>query len=99
MQIGTVTSIQKTMAKSTNILPERIIEVAESTLEKLSLIRANEKLISEIDWCIGSYKHDQNPAGLFDKLKEAIVLFKAAQAKKTKGITAKFIGDIEKVLG
>jgi len=86
------------MAKSTNILPERIIEVSENIFEKLSLIGASEQLKAEMEWCIGSYKHDQNPAGLFDKMKEALILFKAAQAKKTKGITAKFIGDIEKVL-
>jgi hypothetical protein len=49
-------------------------------------------------WCLGSYNHDHNPVGLIEKASQALVVFKAELAKKTKGITAKFINDIESAL-
>jgi len=55
-------------------------------------------LQSDIVWCLGSYGHDKNPVGLMEKSAQALVAFKAELGKKTKGITAKFISDIESAL-
>ncbi|MBI1766831.1 MAG: hypothetical protein HYR67_00475 [Bacteroidetes bacterium] len=73
-------------------------KLAEEVLEKMEPLGIDAKLQSEIQWCLGSYKNDQNPIGLLEKIAEALPLFKSEQAKKTKGITAKFIGDVEKAL-
>ena len=78
--------------------PESVLAIGETVLQKLEALNINQRLQSEIQWCLGSFKHDQNPVGLIDKLTEALPLLKAAHAKKTKGITAKLIGDIEKAI-
>src|SRR5258708_38758010 len=75
-----------------------IAKVAESVIQKMEELNLDQKLQSEIQWCLGSYKNDHNPVGLLEKMGEALALFKSELAKKTKGITAKFVGDIEKVL-
>jgi hypothetical protein len=75
-----------------------IVSVSEIILNKLKDLKLEPGLQSEITWCLGSYHHDQNPIGLFEKATLALEVFKSAQAKKTKGVTAKLIADIEKVL-
>lgn len=75
-----------------------ILSISETILGKLRDINAAPGLQSDIVWCIGSYHHDQNPVGLFEKAAEALPILKEAHANKTKGITAKLIGDIEKAL-
>jgi len=78
--------------------PDSILTVGETVLQKLEALGIDQRLQSEIQWCLGSYKHDKNPVGLLEKLSVALPLLKAELSKKTKGITAKLIGDIEKVL-
>jgi len=75
-----------------------IEKVAETILSKLKSLNLDLQLQSELEWCLGSYRHDGNPIGLYQMAERAIPLFKAEQAKKTKGITAKTIGEIEKAL-
>ncbi len=75
-----------------------IVKVSETILDKLKNLSLEPSLQSDIVWCLGSYSHDHNPVGLIEKASQALVLFKAEQAKKTKGITAKFISDIELAL-
>ncbi len=78
--------------------PVNIVKVAEAVLEKLKTLHLEPSLQSDIVWCLGSYGHDQNPVGLFENAGKALVVFKAELAKRTKGITAKFVSDIEKAL-
>jgi hypothetical protein len=75
-----------------------IVKVSESILDKLKTLNLEPGLQSDIVWCLGSYHHDQNPVGLLEKGAQALVLFKTELAKKTKGITAKFIIDLESAL-
>jgi hypothetical protein len=75
-----------------------IDKVAQNVLEKLKTLNLDQSLQSDIVWCLGSYTHDQNPVGLIEKTEQALTIFKAELSKKTKGITAKFISDIEKAL-
>ena len=84
--------------KSAKPKADTVLAAGETVLQKLESLNLNQRLQSEIQWCLGSYKHDKNPVGLVEKLTEALPLLKAEQAKKTKGITAKLIGDIEKAL-
>ena len=73
-------------------------KVSKSILEKLKALQLDEKLQSEIEWCLGSYSFDKNPVGLIETAKTANNLFRTELARKTKGITAKFIEDIDKVI-
>jgi hypothetical protein len=75
-----------------------IVKVAESILDKLKTLNLEPELQSDIVWCLGSYGHDKNPVGLLEKSAQALEVFKVEQAKKTKGITAKFISDLESAL-
>ncbi len=78
--------------------PVSILKVTETILEKLKTLNMEPALQSDIVWCLGSYRHDKNPAGLFKMAEKALMVFKSELAKKTKGVTAKFVGDIEKAL-
>ena len=86
----------KKTVKAKNTL--NIVKLSESILDKLKNLNLEPGLQSDIVWCLGSYNHDQNPIGLLEKAAQALTVFKAELAKKTKGITAKFVSDIESAL-
>jgi len=73
-------------------------QAAQTALDKLKSLNIEPQLESQLEWCIGSYRYDQNPVGLLEAVKQSITVFKAEQAKKTKGVTATFISGIEKAL-
>ena len=87
-------AVKKPKAKAAS----NIVKVSESILDKLKTLSLEPGLQSDIVWCLGSYGHDKNPVGLMEKSAQALVAFKAELGKKTKGITAKFISDIESAL-
>lgn len=92
-------AVKKAAAKSaTASKTVSIEEISKSILEKLKAANLSPELQSEIEWCLGSYSHDKNPVGLFQTSAKALPILKEALAKKTKGITAKLIGDVEKAL-
>jgi hypothetical protein len=72
-------------------------KISTGALEKLKALNIEPTLQAEIEWCLGSYAYDQNPVGLIEVAKKSIVVFQSELAKKTKGVTAKLIADIEKV--
>ena len=71
---------------------------SEEALKKLRDLGLESQLQADLEWCLGSYRADQNPSGLFDMLERSLVALKAAKENKAKGVTAKLTGDIEKVL-
>lgn len=75
-----------------------IEKVSQDTLKKLAELGLDAQLQADIEWCLGSYKSDNNPAGLFEMAQRALNVFAIEKEKKTKGITAKLIGDLEKVV-
>jgi hypothetical protein len=83
-------------AKAPAINP--IEKASEDALEKLKALNIEPGLQGDIQWCLGSYRHDKNPVGLYVMLERAIAAFKAAVAKNPKAVPAKFIDDLEKAL-
>ena len=75
-----------------------IEKVSGQTLQKLQELGIEEQLQRDIEWCLGSYRADNNPVGLYDSVKRALGVFRNEKEKKTKGVTAKFIGDLEKAV-
>lgn len=75
-----------------------IEKVAEDVLTKLKTLNLEPQLQADIEWCLGSYRHDKNPTGLFEMAEKAFGIFKNEQAKKTKGVTSKLVDDVEKAL-
>ncbi|MFN6087782.1 MAG: hypothetical protein ACK47E_03450 [Cyclobacteriaceae bacterium] len=75
-----------------------IEKLSKSILEKLKTLGLDEQLQADIEWCLGSYSYDKNPVGLIKAAHNALNLFKTELARKTKGVTAKLISDIEKAI-
>jgi hypothetical protein len=76
----------------------RIEKVSEESLQKLRELNIEQNLQSDIEWCLGSYRADRNPVGLYEVAERALAVFKSEKEKKTKGVTAKLITDLEKAL-
>lgn len=99
-----VKSAAKTAAKKTAAAPKvkavssSIEKACEDALKKLQDLGIDAQLQSDIEWCLGSYKADKNPTGLYEMAKRALEVFNAEKEKKTKGVTPKLTGDLEKAL-
>lgn len=91
---------KKTSAKAKEAKsPSQTIEAAsESALAKLRELNLDHQLQSEIDWCLASYRSDNNPVGLYQMVERTVGVLRSELGKKTKGVTAKFISDLEKAL-
>lgn len=83
-----------TKAPSSN----KIEKACDEALEKLRSLGIDQQLQNDIEWCLGSYRADQNPVGLYGVAERALRVFQEEKAKKTKGITAKMITDLEKAI-
>jgi len=92
------TPVKKTAKKTTTTVAESssIVTTSETILKKLKDLGIDNQLQADLEWCLGSYKADQNPVGLYEMAKRALVVFK--DNKSTKGVTAKLISDLEKVV-
>ncbi|GCC50549.1 hypothetical protein SanaruYs_07640 [Chryseotalea sanaruensis] len=82
-------------ASNSSITLDMVNEAALTALKKLNI---EEKLQNDIAWCLGSYRHDNNPVGLIETAKRAITVLKAAKAKNAKAVAVKVITDLEKVV-
>ena len=89
--------VKKAAAKKATKSPSQIIEEAsETSLKKLRELDIDHQLQSEIEWCLASYRGDNNPIGLYYMVERAIHTFKSELGAKRKGVTAKLISDLEK---
>jgi len=78
----------------------KLIEKAcVAALAKLKDLNIDENLQSEINWCLGSYRGDGNPSGLYQMAKRALAIFTYEQGDISKGISVKLIADLEKAIG
>lgn len=84
----------RTTSASTDLLET----ASEEALKKLQSLGIDQQLQSELEWCLGSYRFDKNPAGLKETAGRALKVLNAEKAKKTKGVTVKLLGDLEKAL-
>jgi hypothetical protein len=78
---------------------EKIEKACLDALEKLKALGIDQQLQNDIEWCLGSYRSDNNPIGLYDMAKRALIIFQQEKIKKTKGITSKMLTDLEKAIG
>lgn len=78
--------------------PELIEKASIQALNTLQSLGIEQQLQQDIEWCLGSYRHDKNPSGLYDMTERALVALQEAKLRKAKGVTAKLLGDLEKAL-
>ena len=92
---STKAPVKRTAAKKPTTVSESnpIVKSSETALKKLGI---ESQLQADLEWCIDSYKADKNPIGLYEMVRRALVVFK--DNKNTKGVTAKLISDLEKVV-
>lgn len=99
-----VKTAAKTASKASSSKPvakapgNKIEKISEEVLVKLQSLGIDQQLQSELEWCLGSYRFDQNPSGLYLMAERALNLLNDEKNKKTKGVTTKLIGDLETVL-
>jgi hypothetical protein len=100
----------KTAAKTTTKAPAKraakkpttvsdsnpIVTTSEAALGKLKDLGIDLQLQADLEWCLGSYKADKNPIGLYEMARRALVVFK--ENKNAKGVPAKLINDLEKAV-
>lgn len=75
-----------------------IEKASESALQKLQELGIEDQLQHDIEWCLGSYRADRNPVGLYEYAGRALAVLKNEKEKKTKGVTAKLINELESVM-
>jgi hypothetical protein len=93
------TPVKKEAAKSkASVVSYDILNAAEDVLSTLRKLNIDQQLQADIEWCIGSYHADKNPIGLFDMVNRALPILKTELARKTKGVTAKLITNLEQVI-
>ncbi len=95
---STKTGARKPRAPRAKESGNDIEKVSEEALQKLQTLGIDEQLQRDLEWCLGSYRADRNPVGLYDGARRALAIFKNERQKKTKGVTAKLISDLEKVV-
>lgn len=88
------TETRKPRAKAGN----NIEQVNVEALQKLQELGIEEQLQRDLEWCLGSYRADRNPVGLYETARKALTVFQTEKQKKTKGVTAKLINNLEKVV-
>jgi hypothetical protein len=94
------TSAPKASAKTkSNSSPSDLIEKASlQALKTLQSLGIEQQLQQDIEWCLGSYRHDKNPEGLYEMTKRSISVLQEAKERKAKGVTAKLLTDLEKAV-
>jgi hypothetical protein len=69
-------------------------QAALDNLKKLDIAKTSE-LQAKLEWCIGSYDFDKNPAGLAEFGGQALKELKKIKEKDTKKVTKKMIDGLE----
>ena len=72
-------------------------KTVETALGKLSKLKVNDQIVSELEWCLNSYKADQNPVGLIEKSRKALEVLKEEREKSSRAVSKKLIEDLEKI--
>lgn len=75
---------------------EKIEKACTEAKDKLTALNIEEQLVSEIEWCLGSYANDGNPEGLVQKGKEALEALKKYKESNPRKVSKKLIDDLSK---
>jgi hypothetical protein len=89
---------KKAVRKTTSKAQLSIEKVSEQVLAKLQSLKLEPGLQNDIEWCLGSFKHDKNPIGLYEMGKRALLVLKSAKDKNAKAVPSTLIASLTKVL-
>ena len=77
---------------------EKIKIALESAKDKFIQLEIEEQLVSEIEWCLGSFAHDGNSEGLYAKGAQAVDALKSFKKTNDRKVAKKLIDDLEKII-
>jgi len=77
---------------------DKLEKVFPETIQKLAKFDAGTTLTQELEWCWNSFKYDNNPVGLIEKSRAALVLLKEAKERNSRSVSSKLIENLEKGL-
>jgi len=77
--------------------PNTLEKTVEATVEKLQKLKIEDQLVSELQWCLGSFRFDSNPIGLIEKSYAALGALKEVKKQNSRAVSKKLIEDLEKV--
>jgi hypothetical protein len=86
---------KKATSKAKVVAIDALCEQIIAQLDKLSI---EQGLRNDIEWCLGSYRHDQNPSGLYEMAGKALIVLKDQKKKSAKSVPATLLSSIEKAL-
>jgi hypothetical protein len=79
-------------------MTEKIEQACYEAKEKLIALGIEEQLVSELEWCLGSFASDKNPVGLYVKGTDALKALSTYREKFPRKVAKKIIDDLEKTL-
>ena len=77
---------------------QKIEKAVIAAKDKLIELGIEEALISEIEWCLGSYAFDHNPQGLIEKAQDAHQVLSKYKKKNTRKVAKKILDDLQKAM-
>jgi hypothetical protein len=77
---------------------DKIVKACEDAKDKLLSLGIEEQLVSELEWCLGSYAHDSNPDGLYLKGEEALKALEKYKKSNPRKVSKKLIDDLTKAI-
>jgi hypothetical protein len=87
-----------TRSKASPPSTDLIEKACEDALEKLISLNVAQDLQAEIQWCLGSFRNDRNPSGLYEMAEKALLVFTQSMEESPKSVSKKLLTDIEKAL-
>ena len=72
----TKTETKKPRAPRAKASNNNIETVSEEALNKLQELGIEDQLQRDLQWCLGSYRADQNPVGLYNNARKALTVLK-----------------------
>ncbi|MEQ9051196.1 MAG: hypothetical protein RLP11_12865 [Marinoscillum sp.] len=77
---------------------EKIEKALVEAKDKLSQLGIEEQLVSEIEWCLGSYALDLYEVGIYVKGAEAYSALEKFKKTNARKVSKKLLDDLEKAI-
>jgi len=77
---------------------DRIEKACEEAKEKLEKLDIEEKVVSELEFVLGSYRHDGNPVGLYEIGEKALKALSKYKDKNPRAVSKKLIESLDKAI-
>lgn len=83
-----------------NTINDQLIKSSQLAVETFRKLKAEEynEIISNLEWCIGSYQHDGNPDGLLNLTTKSLNILKSIKTVSPRKVNKNVIDGLEKTL-